>query len=246
MYIPVQDGIAKSAQSVVYNEGQPPSDLLSLVHCFWELKTLAPLKDDFHLHALPDACVNIMFNEQDIEVAGVTALRTSYEVLNLGRTFHYVGIQFLPGVWRGNRAEIADKYIGTAYGGALPLIQTNATMVGLTFIEQQAVMADLVRYLMAQQLVVVNGLIAILLRHLDEIRNVADMAALVGLSTRQLQRVLKQDTGFAPHDLFKVLRLQQAMRQGYPMQYTDQSHFIRSFRAITGYTPAQYLQKFNV
>jgi AraC-like DNA-binding protein len=246
MYTPVQDGIAKSAQSVVYNEAQPPSDLAGLMHCFWELKTLVPLDDDFHLHALPDACVNIMFNEQDIEVAGVTALRTSYEVLNLGRAFHYVGIQFLPGVWRGNRQEIADQYIGTAYVGALPLKEVNATMARLDFIDKQTVMADLVRHLVAQQIVVANGVTATILRHLNDIHNVADMAARVGLSARQLQRVLKQDTGFTPHDLFKVLRLQQAIRQGCPMQYADQSHFIRSFRAITGYTPAQYFSKFNV
>jgi hypothetical protein len=84
MYTPVQDGIEKTIQSVRYAEALPPHDVSELVHCFWELKTIAPLADDFHLHAVPDACVDIMFNEINTSVAGITSLRTKYEVLNLG------------------------------------------------------------------------------------------------------------------------------------------------------------------
>jgi hypothetical protein len=99
MYRPIRDGIDKTAQSVQYTEAKPPGQLFGLVHCFWELKTERVLENDFCLHALPDACVNILFNQADTNIAGVTALRTTSEVLNLGRTFHYVGIQFFPGVW---------------------------------------------------------------------------------------------------------------------------------------------------
>lgn len=246
MYTPVQDGIEKSAQSVLYTEVQPPNDLSELVYCFWELKTVAPLAEDFNLHAVPDACVDIMFNEIDTSIAGVTALRTTYEVLNLGKDFHYVGIQFLPGAWRGNREEIADQYIGTSYTGTLPLIETNSKMAGLDFSDKQSIMADLVRDLAEREIVLANNVTAHILARLDSIHNVADMAEMTGVSPRQLQRTLKTTTGFAPHDLLKVLRLQQAIKHGYPMIYTDQSHFIHSFRAITGYTPAQYFSKFNV
>lgn len=54
------------------------------------------------------------------------------------------------------------------------------------------------------------------------IRSVADMAAVAGLSSRQLQRVLKPTTGSSPHDLLKVLRLQRSIRQDLLMSYTDQ------------------------
>lgn len=246
MYIPVKDGIEKAVQSVEYTEAEPPRDLAGLVYCFWELKTTALLNEDFQLHAVPDACVDIMFNEIDATVAGVTALRTTYEVLNLGKDFHYVGIQFWPGVWQGSRDEIADQYIGTSYTGELPLIETNGKMAGLDFTNKQVVMAELVQYLADEKVVKANDVTAKILAHLDDIHNVADMADVTGASARQLQRTLKQTTGFAPHDLLKVLRLQQAIKEGYPMLYTDQAHFIRSFRAITGYTPAQYFSKFDV
>jgi len=87
---------------------------------------------------------------------------------------------------------------------------------------------------------------AAILSNLDSIQTVADMAAITNMSPRQLQRTLKKSTGFSPHDLLKVLRLQQSFKQHYLDTYTDQSHFIHSFRKITGYTPAQYYRKFRV
>jgi hypothetical protein len=80
MYSPIQDGIEKTVRSVRYTEAKPPGHLSVLVHCFWELKTETVLQDAFCLHALPDACVNILFNQVDTSIAGVTALRTTYSI----------------------------------------------------------------------------------------------------------------------------------------------------------------------
>ena len=245
MYTPAKDGIEKTAHAVRYTEAAPPSDLSGYVYCFWELKTDGELAEDFHLHATPDACIDIMFNEIDIDIAGITALRTTYEVLNLGRSFHFVGIQFLPGVWQGNRSEIASEYIGTSYKGDLPLIATNEGMAGLDFAGKQAVMSELVRELAAGQIVKANYVTEKILTHLDDIHSVADMAEVVGVSPRQLQRTLHQSTGFAPHDLLKVLRLQRSFTRPDYGEYADQSHFIRSFRKATGYTPTKYASKFE-
>ena len=246
MYSPIRDGIEKTVRSARYTEAKPPSNLSGLVHCFWELKTESALQDDFHLHALPDACVNILFNQADTNIAGVTALRTTYEVLNLGKSFHYVGIEFLPGVWQGSREEIVDSYVGTPYLGHLPLIKTSNELAKLDFLAKQPVMSQLVQWLIDEELVVANHVTEKILTHMDDIHTVADMAAMTNMSPRQLQRTLKRATGFSPHDLLKVLRLQQSFKQHYLDSYADQSHYIHSFRKITGYTPARYASKFDV
>jgi AraC-like DNA-binding protein len=246
MYSPIQDGIEKTVQAIRYLEAKPPGNLSSLVHCYWQLKTEGTLPDDFHLHALPDACVNILFNQIDPDIAGVTALRTTYEVLNLGKTFHYVGIQFFPGVWRGNPNEIANSFVGTPYLGQLPLIKTSNEIATLDFSAKLPVMSALAQQLIDEALVVPNLVTEKILTHIDDIHTVADMAEMVELSPRQLQRTLKQTTGFTPHDLLKVLRLQQSFKQHYLDSYADQSHYIHSFRKITGYTPAKYADKFDV
>jgi AraC-like DNA-binding protein len=167
-------------------------------------------------------------------------------VLNLGRSFHYVGIQLFPGVWRGSRDEIMDRYVGEPYRGTLPLLSTNERLVGLGFEDMAGVLSELVGWCVENGYVARNVLTARILARLDAIRSVADMAAAVGLSARQLQRALKQSTGFSPHDFLKVLRVQQSFRQHHLDLYADQSHFIHAFRSATGFTPLRYRKRYGV
>jgi AraC-like DNA-binding protein len=246
MYNPIKDGIEKTTRSVRYTVEKPPAYLSGLVHCYWELKTEATLTEDFYLHAMPDACVNILFNQAETDIAGITALRVTYEILNLGKSFHYVGIQLLPGVWQGDPQEIADQFVGTPYVGALPLVATSRELAQRDFLDMQEIMSGLVGWLIDNKLVVNNPVTERILANLDNIHTVADMASMACLSPRQLQRTLKQTTGFSPHDLLKVLRLQQSFKQHYLDLYADQSHYIHSFRKVTGYTPEKYINKFDV
>ena len=246
MYDPVKDGVEKSVPSMVYVEVEPPSALADLVHCYWEMKTKVDLAEDFVLHALPDACVNVLFDQRDPTIAGVTALHTTHTTLNLGRSFHYVGVQFLPGVWRRSVEATVDHYVGEPYDGDLPLIETSQALVALDMTAKQPVLSDFVNELLSANVIERNQVTAAILTNIDEIFSVADMASVAALSPRQLQRTLKESTGFTPHDLLKVLRLQHSFRQDYLLSFTDQSHYTHSFRKLTGYTPGQFRKKFDV
>ncbi len=246
MYSPAVDGFSIRGSAVRYSEAPPTADLAEVVHCFWELRTREALPHDFHYHALPDACVNLLFNLVDPRIAGVTALHTQATTLNLGRSFHYAGVQFYPGAWQGNRSEILNHYVGTPYRGPLPLVATGRRLAGLDFLAMVPVLAELVRWCLSQGHARANPITLQILANLHAIRSVADMAALVGLSPRQLQRTLQQHTGFAPHDLIKVLRLQESFRKPYLDLYADQAHFTHAFRQAIGYTPGQYRKRFRV
>lgn len=246
MYSPNLDGFSVHGPAVRYSELPPADDLSNVVHCFWELRTLVTLPEDFLYHALPDACVNLLFNLADTEIAGVTALHTEATTLNLGTSFHYVGVQFYPGAWDGDRNDILNRYVGVPYQGALPLVQTAKRLMSLEFADMAPVLAEQVRWCMAHGYVCGNATIARILSNLDAIRSVADMAALLKLSPRQLQRILKRSTGFAPHDLLKVLRVQQTFRKHYLDLYADQAHFTHAFKQAVGYTPVQYRKRFGV
>lgn len=246
MYTPVKDGIDKAAKSVVYLEEKPPGHLCDVVHCFWVLKTETPLPEDFRYHVLPDACVNLLFDQFSPDIAAVTALNTSALILNLGRVFHFVGVQLLPGVWQGDPRDIKKTLVDRPYVGHLPLVAVNKTLIGKDFAQQQAILTHFIEDCVRDGLVAPNLLTATLLQNLNQTKTVADMAALTGVSPRQLQRSLKRLTGFAPHDFLKVLRIQQSFRQDYLTYYADQSHYIHSFRKVTGYTPTQYIKKFDV
>ena len=81
-----------------------------------------------------------------------------------------------------------------------------------------------------------------ILKKLDSINSVAEMAKSTRISSRHLQRCLKQEAGFTPHDFLKILRLQRSL-SGSDL---DQAHFIRSFRSATGRTPSKFYDEFDV
>lgn len=246
MYDPVKDGMEKRFNGVIYNESRPPQELRDIVHSYWQIKTETPLLDNFTLHAIPDACINILFNQKNVDIAGITGLNVTYTELNLGKDFNYAGIQFFPGVWHGDKSETKDCYVGSKYLGKLPLITFNEKTATLNFTAKLPVFTNLVLNLIKQKIVEKNILVQEILSNLEHVQSVTDMSDITHYSPRQLQRVLKQTTGFSPHDFLKVMRLQQSLKEQNINRYTDQSHFIRSFKKITGYTPTEYFNRYDV
>ena len=246
MYDPKGNGKDKAVPEVQFVEAEPPGHLRGIVHRFLELKTDGTLPEDYRFHALPDACAYIVFDQLDRKVAGVSKLRAVSEEFNLGKSFHFVNIRFLPGVWQGDETQVSHGMVDASYAGELPLLDINRDLSGRGFVDQQAILSQLVEALIDAKLVAPNPGTEKIFQHLDDIHTVADMAELSDLSTRQLQRTLKRTTGFAPHDFLKILRLQQALNGKDTWSYADQSHFIHSFRKATGYTPGKYSRKFDV
>lgn len=246
MYDPKGNGKERTVQSVQFIEAEPPHHLRGLVHRFLELKTDGALSEDYRFHALPDACTYVVFDQLDARIAGVTKLRASSEELNLGKSFHYINIRFLPGVWQYGSTPVGYGIVDSPYAGDLPLIDINHDLAKRDFAANQPVLSALVDRLVESGLVIANPVTEKIFRHLDDIYSVSDMAAASGMSARQLQRTLKRTTGFAPHDFLKVLRLQQSLKGEPSLSYADQSHFIHSFRKATGYTPGRYSRKFDV
>ncbi|GAB3136273.1 helix-turn-helix domain-containing protein [Amycolatopsis stemonae] len=84
------------------------------------------------------------------------------------------------------------------------------------------------------------------------ITRVAQLCADTGLTTRSLQRLFAEHVGCPPKWAIRIYRLDEAARriaaEGDPdyaglavrLGYSDQSHFIRDFRAVTGQSPGEY------
>lgn len=246
MYNPKGNGKEKAVNAVQFIEAEPPNHLRGIVHRFLELKTDGTLPEDYRFHALPDACAYAVFDQLAPKITGVAKLRAKSEEFNLGKEFHFVNIRFMPGVWQDAREPLVDGMVDAPYTGELPFRDINQQLSGLGFVDQQTVLCEFVEILIERELLQPNPVTETIFQHLDDIHAVADMAEVCEMSTRQLQRILKRTTGFAPHDFLKVLRLQQALKGTDTWSYADQSHFIHSFRNATGYTPGKYSKKFDV
>lgn len=83
-----------------------------------------------------------------------------------------------------------------------------------------------------------------------------DIALLAGtacLSTKQFQRIFSEYVGVNPKEFTRTIRFQRALHiletqpqtsltaLAYICGYFDQSHMIKEFKALSGYTPSEYL-----
>lgn len=244
MYDPIGNSKEKEVHFVKFTETKPPQRLSAIVHRFLKIETTKTLSTEYRFHALPDACSYIVFDQQNTEITGVTKLHATSEEFSLGTAFNYINIRLLPGVWQD---KTSHGLIDEPYSGPLPLIEINKALTGLNFSDKLLKLIDMIDSFVSEKHIIPNPITEKILTHIFDIQTVTDMADIVGMSPRQLQRVLKQTTGFSPHDFLKVLRLQQSLDgNNDSLTYADQSHFIRAFRKATGYTPGKYNEKYHV
>jgi AraC-like DNA-binding protein len=82
----------------------------------------------------------------------------------------------------------------------------------------------------------------------------ADLRALVGMSTKRLIAVFRAEVGLSPKAYARIRRLQAALRLlnarsvggarvAADVGYFDQAHIVREFRSFTGMTPTQYTEQ---
>ena len=245
-YSPIGNSKSKNKNTVLFCEAKPPRHLTSVVHRYVKIWTDKLLDRDYRFHALPDACTYLIFDQLRPEVVGPATLRGSSVEFNLGKRFHYLNIRFFPGTWQTDYGQPFVGQINQPYSGNLPLLAINQELHGRPFKQQQDILTQCVEELINQKILVTSVLVMRILKKLDSINSVAEMAKSPRISSRHLQRCLKQETGFTPHDFLKIMRLQRSLSGSDLDQYFDQAHFIRSFRSATGRTPSKFYDEFDV
>ncbi len=104
----------------------------------------------------------------------------------------------------------------------------------------------------------VNELVEFVESH-PEVVTVSQVGERFGLSERSLQRILRRRLGLSPKWLIQRRRLQEAsvrLRRREPdeslaalaadLGYADHAHLSRDFRAVTGWSPAEFAAHFGV
>lgn len=242
MYDPIQNGIrADFKYDVLYHEQTPAQVVANTVSCYWEIRSVTRLQEDFHYLILPDGCIDLVFDIGPLPCSGealAMALDIRADTINLGREFHYVGIRFQPGTWLKNPSRLignTDSLIELA-GQNMPDL-TNKLGKTSDFSTKLRLLEELAIACQAQEVIKVNHWLRILLTNPGRITSVADMVKLSGYSDRHLQRLLKEQTGYSPHDFLKIIRFQQSLKERSSDAYSDQSHYIHQFKRMTGFTP---------
>ncbi|WP_280752520.1 MULTISPECIES: helix-turn-helix domain-containing protein [unclassified Parabacteroides] len=83
--------------------------------------------------------------------------------------------------------------------------------------------------------------------------DIARLADTACLSTKQFQRIFSEHVGANPKEFTRTIRFQRALHKlehcpeipfttlAHACDYFDQSHMIKDFKALSGYTPSEYL-----
>lgn len=243
-YAPRQTGIVKAvAGEVVYQESQPPEAVADLVYCFWELRTTHSLNASFDYLVIPDACVDIVFDLQHPEALFMTPHVTSV-CLDLGKEFHFVGIRLHPGVFTGELSEIVGNTLQLDSLGGENICDIVGRLATMPFANQQQELTQLVHILARENTLKSNALIRRIIQ-LSETHTINEIAKIVHISERQLRRIVRTATGFSPKELARVTTFQRSFSSPWQGLYTDQAHYIHSFKQITKTTPQRYQRLYD-
>jgi AraC-like DNA-binding protein len=234
----------------------PAPELAEFVEYHWVLRWDLRGKPPYEQRVLPNLAVNVTFFPGASGVFGPARDVFSHRLA--GRV-QGLGLRFRAGTFRaflgGPVRDIADRNVPLAdvFGAAAADV---AESVRTADGDAQMVRA-------VDNLLIANPVeLSTAARQAAEavesiardpgITRVAQLCADTGLTTRSVQRLFAEHVGCSPKWAIRIYRLndaaQRLVTEGVPdyaglavrLGYSDQSHFIRDFRAVTGQSPAEY------
>jgi AraC-like DNA-binding protein len=227
---------------VSYHEYPVRSALHDLIVCTW-VDRPGPARQP----VLPDACIDIVWNGQELRVAGPD---TRPSAVDTQPTF--IGIRFRPGAAPGllgvPASELLDMSVSLRdlWG---PSADTLAERLATAGSEVRRVLEDTVLARASAAPVSGDPLIPHVLRCLSRGYAPADVAERLGVSQRTLRRRCVSAIGYGPKTLERVLRFRRALaliRARVPLAeiaaqagYADQAHLTNELHRLAGSTPAQ-------
>jgi len=241
-----------------YREFAPPSPLKEHVLCIWT-QTIATSRGSYSHLVLPDACVDIVFINNDAPV--IVGPWTEAFVANLAAGSSIVGVRFHP----GRAPSLLGVPAHTLLNQSVPLdaIVRSPLRDRLSRIADKP---DLATKRSALEAGLFNGLpnrspidqsVSAAMRWLarDPDAHVQQLSDWIGLSSRQLQRRFSSAVGYGPKTFHSILRFQRvlylangehkektlvdlALQAGY----SDQAHMTREVHRFSGIQPKRVLR----
>jgi len=248
---PVQGHVA---QNNAYQNCLPSAPLSHWVQSFWQLNVPS---GEYGYRSMPDNCVDLIINvqnPQDIFMVSPFSSSTVFEMVGpvayFGIRFRVLGHQGLIaaplGEWSADDVPVSDLLssqvlhkIYECFEKPLPFnirCKKLGTML-LGTLAYPRVDTRLARY--------------IRFCHKNTASNIRiseKQCGDFGLSSRQLRRLSQQYLGLSPRELARVFRFQSMLKTmntghvktAWADHYHDQSHFIREFKSLSGFTPNQF------
>lgn len=253
-YSPLQFG----AKNIMYQEYSPAIPLFPYIDCYWIVtgeKLGANQKST--LKVLPDGCVDMIFRKHHSSeyVGTITGVMNEYMDVLISQDMLFLGVRFRPGGVRAIFRTKVDSFSGqrvhfTDLNKTWTELQDRLNANELQWMDllNQYFLTVINKNMNAQFSNQMKNMFHQIYRHHGNIK-IQQLARSGGLSTRHLQRLFYEWTGLSPKTFCRVVRfhftLKQLSRGEFDIDsYSDQAHFIREFRTLTGVTPSKWMSDF--
>ena len=245
---------AGAVHTPYYREFPPARDLSAFVACTWvRVVRLAPgqLTDAI----LPDGCMDIMMcDDFPPLVAGPDAVTRHVKLRNGGVI---TGIRLRPGACRAVFGCPAEKLLALTLrlvdlAPDSQQLHRHMMMAG-SALARLALLEGWVRAALERATPQDHAIVAACRRLADDSQlAIADLAHDLDWNVRMIHRQFLAACGYSPKHFQRIMRIQHVLRAAEGAQtrrlgdlaagagYADQAHMTRDFRAITGFTPAEY------
>jgi AraC-like DNA-binding protein len=234
---------------IAYQESAPCAELAPFVQAFWTISSEGVLPAPVPIRVVPDGCVDLIFASGRASVVGTM---TAPRVVWADERWRTFAVRFNPGGAHAflrvplheltDRSIALDEILGRADGD---MSEEDGV---------DALQSFLLRRLPCFRPDLVDHALSIIAATAGQVA-VGDLQSELGISTRHLERRFRERVGITPKAFCRVTRFQHAIAalQRAPQvdwldlvhagRFSDQAHFIREFRALSGLAPSAYRQE---
>lgn len=256
-YTPNQPTI-NTGDKVTYNEFLPNILLQPYIYCYWELKTIAKIKDPFIYRVVADGCIDIFFEVNTPKDNFVMGFCKNYTTFPLENSFHYFGVRFLPTMFpqlfKINASELSNRFENLNLVVPQTSIFIAEHFEHLQDTEKIRILFDSYFLELTAKIEFdkdrrLYNAIEIILKKSGVLHIETDIET--GISPRQLRRLFEYYIGDTAKTFSQVVRFQNILRAKpslqslkknklfYDVGYYDQAHFIKEFKNFYGVTPSK-------
>ncbi len=257
-YKPIQPTVSGNDNKISYQEIKPNKEIENFIYCFWQLKTLKLLNQDYNYRVVSDGCIDIFFNHKQPTENFVMGFCRKFVQFPIGKEFDYIGIRFLPSVFPhlfgvdaktlSNQSQELHKILPHFSEWINSEIKPADSFENITkilnekidgFSKKQNIHYDH-RFLDSLNLIFKKK------GYLDTEKDLN-----TGLSPRQLRRIFNFYIGTTAKSFSNVVRFQhilsakpstQSLKENklyFDVGFFDQAHFIKNFKTFYGITPSE-------
>jgi len=251
---------ASGTLGLCYREFAPPPGLEGVLLVVWTLTGKSPSDKPFPYHVVPDACSDLIFDRQSGE-GFIFGTASEAKTVEMSGQISIVGVRLQPhllpaftGIPAYAVRNTEPSFDEASIGALNEIFERHTVDANTGFGVREA--ESLARAVAAKsRLERINQRAQWLTSALLDGDGSVDRASqTTGFSTRQLQRIAQQDMGLSTKRLGRILRIQKSFPQVIGSNeshaliaanhgYADQSHMIREFTKLTGYSPGFWRER---